>query len=245
MILIVISFLSGILSVLAPCVLPVIPVIFSWSLSWATDSKLRRILIAMMVSIVWFTVLLKLSTQILSVSPSVWIAVSATIIIMYWLILVFPSLREYVIFRAPTDSVQVMANQGADQWWWRGDVLLGASIGPIFSTCSPTFALLFSTILPVSLSFGLICMFAYVIGFGGALRILVQWGRSLIKRLYIIADNRSVFKRILGVVLIILGVLIATGYIGKLETAFVNYLPDVTMIEHWMMRYVDLSHFLK
>lgn len=197
MILIIISFLSGILSVLAPCVLPVLPVIFSGSLSGEHGSRTWRIIIAMMISIVAFTFLLKVSTLFISIDPSFWTTVSSAIIIIYGLLLLFPEIRDRISFWLHLDRVNTLTEKASSTGGRWGDILLGMSLGPLFSTCSPTYALLFSTVLPVSLTLGLICMIAYAFGFGGFLRILVKGGRSLIKRFYGVSDSHSFLKRFL------------------------------------------------
>ncbi|MBP7062265.1 hypothetical protein KBA84_05715 [Patescibacteria group bacterium] len=56
------AFLAGILTILAPCVLPVLPIILGGGL---VEGKIKRILIiclSFIVSIVAFTLLLKVST---------------------------------------------------------------------------------------------------------------------------------------------------------------------------------------
>lgn len=128
-----------------------------------------------------------------------------------------------------------MAETAENKGGFWGDVLLGASLGPIFSTCSPTYVLLFSTILPINLGLAVICMIVYVLGFGGFLAILVKWGRGLIKKFYKVADNRGGFKKILGVILVITGVLIATGIMQKIEVAVLDYIPNSTSLEKYIV----------
>lgn len=174
MVLIIISFLSGMLSVLAPCVLPVLPVIFSGSLSGENGSKTWRIITAMMISIVAFTFLLKVSTLFISIDPAFRTTISSGIIITYGVLLLFPEIWERISFWLHLDRVNTLTEKASSTGGRWGDVLLGMSLGPLFSTCSPTYALLFSTVLPVSLTLGLVCMVAYAFGFGGFLWVLVR-----------------------------------------------------------------------
>ncbi len=241
MILIIISFLAGILSVLAPCVLPVIPVIFSGSLAGNKGSQTRRIIVSMMISIVLFTFLLKVSTLFISIDPHFWTTVSSAIIMLYGLVLIFPQVWEKLSMWLRLDRVNTLSDQASHKQWVWGDILLGASLWPIFSTCSPTYALLFSTVLPINLTLGLICMIAYALGFGGFLWILVKGGKSLIKKFYGVSDSHSLLKKVLGIILLITWLLIFTGHIKKLETAFLDYVPDVSKIEQVLIKQTKVA----
>jgi cytochrome c-type biogenesis protein len=174
MTLIIISFVAGLLSVLAPCVLPVIPVIFGGSLSGNTGSKAWRIILSMMISILLFTLLLKVSSLFLNIDPAVWTWISGVIIGLYGLVLIWPQLRERFSMTLKLDRINAVADGASAKGGLRGDILLGASLGPIFSTCSPTYVLLFSTVLPINFGLALICMIVYVLGFGGFLALLVK-----------------------------------------------------------------------
>ncbi|USN58208.1 MAG: hypothetical protein H6767_08005 [Candidatus Peribacteria bacterium] len=44
-----------------------------------------------------------------------------------------------------------------------GSILVGISLGPVFSSCSPTYAIILAVILPTSFLFGLVNLFAYVV----------------------------------------------------------------------------------
>jgi hypothetical protein len=61
----------------------------------------------------------------------------------------------------------------------------------------------------------------------------------LIKKFYGIADNNGSFKKILGVVLIITGLLIISGYMKKLEATLIDYVPDVGSIESLLIKNID------
>lgn len=240
MVLIIVSFLAGVLSVLAPCVLPVIPVIFGGSLSSNSRSKSWRIITAMMISIVLFTLLLKVSTMFINVDPQVRVRVSSSIIILYGLMLVRPGRRESIFSWLRLSRVHNTVDRASDIGGLRGDILLGASLGPIFSTCSPTYVILFSTVLPTHFTLAIFCMIAYVIGFGGLLALLVRWWRSLVRRLYGLSDSRGAFKRTLWIILVMTWVLILSGGIKKLEVLILDYLPNATRIEQYIIEKTNI-----
>ena len=219
MIIVFIAFLAWILSVLAPCVLPVIPVIFGGWLSDGRNTRTIRILLSAMICIFVFTFLLKVSTVFITIPTSTWDIISGSIILFYGLTLVFPYYRELFQTKIP----QITPHQGGGK---RGDYILWASLGPIFASCSPTYALLIGTILPVSLLMGISWIIAYLLWFGGFLYLLILGWRSLIKKFYWRADARGRFKRILWIILIFTALLLISGLMKKTEALLVNNFPS-------------------
>src|SRR5665213_2903121 len=102
MLLFFISLAAGVLTVLAPCVLPLLPVIIGGSLSGDTKQKSRPYIVAAALagSIIAFTLILKLSTALIGLSPSVLTAASGGLIIALGLVSVFPDLWEQLLGRS-------------------------------------------------------------------------------------------------------------------------------------------------
>lgn len=228
MTLILISFFAGILTVAAPCVLPLLPVVIGGSLGGvdAPTGKTARspyvIVLSLAVSVVIFTLLLKTTTALLGVPTSVWQVISGGIIILFGLQLVLPLLWEVVSVKLRLQSVAGRwLNQGGTQKSaWQSDVLLGAALGPVFNSCSPTYALLVATILPVSFSYGLVALTAYAIGLSGTLLAISLLGQRILLPLKAVSNPDGWFRRGLGVLLILTGIAIIFG-LDKMIQAYV------------------------
>jgi cytochrome c biogenesis protein CcdA len=65
-------------------------------------------------------------------------------------------------------------------------------------------------VFPVSLAAGIGYTAVYALGLSLMLVIIAILGRSIIANLRIIADERSWFKRILGIIFILIGLMIIT-----------------------------------
>ena len=94
MLLLIVSFIAGILTILAPCVLPVLPVILGSSVNdkKANKKKTLTIIVSLGVSVILFTLLLKVSTLFIDIPEYTWKIVSGVIILILGLITIFPSL---------------------------------------------------------------------------------------------------------------------------------------------------------
>jgi len=224
MTLLIIAFLSGILTVLAPCVLPLLPIVMWASAEDGNNKKIPLVIIASLsISIILFSLILKASTVLIWVPPSFWKAFSGGMIIALGIITIFPNLWK---------------NISAKFWWsdnsnkllhksWAKDgtmkyVFMGFALGPVFSSCSPTYALILAIILPAGFFFGFIALIAYTLGLAVILLAIAIFGQKLIKNLKWASDPNWLFKKILWVVFILVGLAIYTGYDKKIEAAILE-----------------------
>ena len=99
-----------------------------------------------------------------------------------------------------------------------GDILTGAALGPVFSSCSPTYALIVAAVLPVSFAEGVAYVIAYAIGLAGMLLLVALLGRRLVRRLGWLANPDGWFRRAIGVLFIAVGLTVITGFDKQLQT---------------------------
>ncbi len=218
------SFVAGILTVAAPCVLPLLPVIVGGSIvTEGSDAraKWRPFVIAgsLAVSVVLFTIILKASTALLGIPPQVWQVISGVIIIVLGIDLLVPALWDRIssALRLQERSTAVL-DRSVRRQSVLGDVLTGAALGPVFSSCSPTYALILVTVLPVSFAEGLVFIAAYAIGLAGMLLLVALLGRALVRRLGWLANPNGWFRRTIGVLFMLVGIAIIIGFDKQLQT---------------------------
>jgi len=238
MYLLLVSFLAGLLSVLAPCVLPVLPVIL-WGSLW-TQRRRRPLLIILStwICIVLFTVLLKISTIFINVPPQIWTSISAIIIILYGITLLRPNGWEHFQTFIWLHNANKLLDKATTHTGVRWDILLGASLGPVFASCSPTYAILLSTVFPQSIRLGIGYTLVYAFGFCLLLSLIAYGGRAVVKKLRRAANPYGWFKKVLWLLLILTGILIASGTVKKLETALLDSgFWDATKLEQKLLQW--------
>lgn len=241
MTLLVISFVAGVLTVLAPCVLPLLPVVLGSSASGRSKWTPYVVVGALSLSIIAFTFLLKASTTFIMVPPQVWTYLSGGILFLFGLVLLFPALWEKLpgLSKFSAGSNRIVGTGYQKKTFW-GDALIGAALGPVFSSCSPTYFVILASVLPASFALGTAYLLAYTAGLALALLLIGLFGQRAADKLTWLADPRGWFKRGIGVLFIVLGVLIATGYEKKLEVAILDsgYF-DITKVEQFLLQKVD------
>jgi cytochrome c-type biogenesis protein len=215
---------AGVLTVAAPCVLPLLPVVVGGSIVRDGDERRARwrpyvIAASLAASVIVFTLLLKATTALLGIPPQVWQVIAGGIVILLGVDLVYPRLWDRL---STALGLQSRSGELLDRSVRRqsvgGDILTGAALGPVFSSCSPTYALIVAAVLPVSFGEGVLYVVAYAVGLAGMLLLIALLGRSLVRRLGWLANPDGWFRRTIGVVFIAVGLMVVTGFDKQLQT---------------------------
>lgn len=240
MLLLFISFVAGVLTILAPCVLPVLPVIIGGALGGGSKKKSRPYIIgtSLAVSIIAFTLLLKVSTVLINLPPNVLNWLSGGLLIALGIAAGLPQWWEKLViyFNWQAASQRLLGKSEHNKNEYTGPILIGVALGPVFASCSPTYAFILASVLPSSFAAGLIYLVTYTIGLALALLAVSLTGRKYITRFPWALDTHSLFRRLLGVLFVVIGVVILSGSQVKVETWVANHLPfDETKIERVLL----------
>lgn len=221
--LVIVSFVAGILTVLAPCILPLLPIVIGGSVVGDEKDWKRPFVIAasLGVSVIVFTLLLKASTAFLGVPQYVWQLIAGGLVIILGLIMLFPRLWEPLGARLNIGSGKLLGKAG-NQQGFGGAVLTGAALGPVFNSCSPTYAFILAAVLPSSLGVGLSSIVAYAIGLALMLLLIALLGQRLIAKLRWATNPNGWFKRFIGILFILVGLFVMFGLDRVVQTFLVE-----------------------
>jgi cytochrome c biogenesis protein CcdA len=177
-------------------------------------------------SIVVFTLVLKASTAFIGIPTSVWEWVSGGILILLGVVSLFPGIWERISgalqlqSRSNSRLAAARKREGAV-----GEVLTGAALGPVFTSCSPLYGYVIVTVLPADFGAGLLLLIAYVVGLSGTLLLISLLGQRAVRGARWASDPHGWFRRVLGAVFVVVGVLVLTGWMKELETWLVANSP--------------------
>ena len=224
MILFFLSFVAGLLTVLAPCTLSLLPIIIGGSIS---DTRKRNPVIitaSLAAAVIIFTLVLKVSTIFINIPEQVWAVISGVIIISFGVTSLWPDWWARVSVKLGfSNKSETMLTEAAEKKSRWGDVLLGASLGPVFASCSPTYFLIIATVLPQSFGRGLIDLAAYAAGMALVLLLVAWLGQRFIRRVKWAADPNGWFKRGLGLLFLVVGILVLTGGVKKVQIYLITH----------------------
>ncbi len=214
----ILSFFAGMLTVASPCVLPLLPVVLASSVAEKSRRSTFVIIGSLAVSIIAFTLFLKVSTVFIDVDDSIWLKLSGGLIVLVGLSLLFPKTWDFISIKLSfVEKAHVLQSKSLEHKGIVRNILLGASLGPIFSSCSPTYGIILGTVLPNSFSVGLLNLVLYTLGLVLVLTIIAVGGQGIVKHLAWASRSNGWFRKSIGIFLLIMGFLIATGLIRELE----------------------------
>lgn len=214
------SLVAGFLTVLAPCQLIFLPIIVGRSLT----GKSYRVIAALLFSILLFTLIIEGTTSFIYIPDYIWTNIAAALIFFVGLSFIFPTLwtRLPFVTRTARFSNQILG-AGTRRGGIFGDCMIGFSLGPIFSSCSPTFLLILSFILPKNFIEGLIYLLIYVAGVGVTLLAISTVGQRQLQKINSLARAGGTFKRSFGIMMLVIALVVYTGY----DKRFSGYLLDI------------------
>ncbi len=234
------AFGAGMLTALAPCVLPLLPVIIGGS-AQGTHRRPWIMTLSLGVSVTVFTLLLKVSTAFINIPQSAWNNISGAILLFFGVTALFPATWVWLStkLKLQSSSDHLLEGAATKKGLW-GDIVLGASLGPVFSSCSPTYFVILATILPQSFSQGLAALIAYSAGLSFVLLGISVLGQALVKRLRFAANPEGWFRRGLGVIFILVGLAIIFRFDKTAQTYLLDHgYFDTSTLEQQLQNVLD------
>jgi cytochrome c biogenesis protein CcdA len=223
------AFLAGALSVLSPCVLPLVPVVLGTA---ASEHRLGPLALAAALALSFTAIGLFVATIgfAAGLDTDLFRTASAVLLIAVGVLLLVPRLQEQ--FATAAGPVSQWAGGYLDNFaatGLAGQFGLGVLLGAVWSPCvGPTLGAA-SLLAAKGEDLGQVALTMFVFGIGAALPLMLlgfisreamqRWRGRLL-------DAGKGGKTLLGVLLLAIGLLIATGLDKRLEAALVDASPD-------------------
>lgn len=230
--LIIFAFLSGIITILSPCILPILPIVLSGSLGG--KRKPVGVVTGFIVSFSFFTLLLSSIVQLLNISPQTMRMVAVAIIVSFGIVLVVPKIQlQFEMFVSRFIKVKNQKQKSG----FGGGFLVGTSLGIIWTPCvGPIMASVISLAVSQQVDGGaIVIIIAYSLGTSIPMFGIMIGSRNLLNKFPALTNNVGKIQRIFGVVMIVVGISIAFGVDRKFQTfileTFPNYGEKITIIE--------------
>ncbi len=235
--LILFAFLAGIVTILSPCILPLLPIVLSGTVSGGKTRPLG-IITGFVVSFTVFTLSLSALIQALGISPDLLRWIASGVIIAFGLIMVIPPFKNVFMRLASRLASQGMsAQQNIPNKGFVSGLTLGVSLGLVWTPCvGPIMASVISLALSSSVDLGSVFItLAYSLGTAVPLFIIMQGGKSLMNRFSFFKKHSNTIQKVFGVLMLLTGLAILTGFDRRFQTsiltAFPGYGQGLTKIE--------------
>ena len=219
------AFLAGIVTVLSPCVLPLLPVIFATA---AQEGKARPIgvLVGFVASFTLATLSLSYLVRSLGLSPDLNRILAATILILLGLILAVPPL-QHGFERVASGLLARLPASRSQGSGFGGGLAVGAGLGLAWSPCvGPIMASVITLALNSQVDLGAIVVtLAFSLGTAIPMAAVMIGGRTLVNRLHWFQSNASRIQHVLGAVLVLTGAAIFFGWDRAIQIQLLTWFP--------------------
>lgn len=234
-ILILFAFIAGIVTILSPCILPILPIILSGSIG-ADKRKPLGIVLGFIASFTFFTVFLSTLVQLLGVSADVLRNVAIGVIFILGITLLIPQVQIYMEILFSRLSSKSGAQKPHHGFW--GGVITGLSLGLIWAPCvGPILAsvITLAATSTVSLAVVLITL-AYSLGTAIPMFAIMMGGQRLTTRLPSIMKYTNRIQQVFGVLMIMVATALYFNFDRQFQTwllaKFPQYGAGLTAIEN-------------
>ncbi|KQQ25341.1 cytochrome C biogenesis protein [Methylobacterium sp. Leaf123] len=223
------AFLAGLLSVLSPCVLPLLPLVLGAAVA---EHRLGPVALAAGLALSFVAIGLFIATIgfAIGLDGDRFRAVGAVLLLLLGIILIVPAAQNrFAVAAGPLSNWAEQRFGGVSTAGLAGQFTVGLLLGAVWSPCvGPTLGAA-SLLAAQGRDLGGVALTMLVFGLGAALplvalgmlsrEVLIRWRERML-------GLGKGLKLTLGVILVATGVLILSGYDRALETALVDASPD-------------------
>ena len=227
--LLVFAFVSGIVTILSPCILPVLPIVLSGGVAGGKARPLG-VVTGFVASFSAFTLALTALVQALGVSPDALRIVAVVLIAAFGLVMAIPALRD-LFERAVSRLAGLAGGQrggGAPRSGFWAGLPVGVGLGLVWTPCvGPIMASVVSLALTQRVDGGAVAItLAYALGTSLPMFAVMAGGRALLERVPGLKRNAGRIQQVFGVLMIAVAVSIAFGIDRRLQAAILDVFPN-------------------
>ncbi|MBF0570716.1 MAG: cytochrome c biogenesis protein DipZ [Candidatus Omnitrophica bacterium] len=224
--LLVFSFLAGFITILAPCIWPLLPIVFSAS-SGGGKRRSLGITLGVMTSFTIFTLFISFIVKIIPFNPNSLRLIATVIISLLGLSLLLPSLgaRLEVFINnllAPLQSRFKKEGSGMS-----AGLVTGFSLGLVWAPCAgPILATIAALSATQSVNIKVVAItLAYVFGLGIPLYVFSSFSAGLFKKMRQVNKYTGRIQQGFGLIMIVTAILIYTNYDKAVQVKVLNLFP--------------------
>jgi len=233
-VILVFAFLSGIVTILSPCILPVLPIVLSGTVGGG-KARPFGIVTGFVVTFTVFTLALSALVQTLGISPDALRIVAVVVLVLFGLVMVVPKLREHFdLFTAKMANLGRVAGERGQQnreknrlsGFFSG-LPVGFSLGLVWTPCvGPIMASVISLAITQEVSGAAVLVtLAYTLGTSIPMLAIMVGGRALLKKSPAIMQHIGGIQRVFGILMIAVGAAIGFGWDRQFQTAVLTAFP--------------------
>lgn len=222
--LIPIAFISGILTVFSPCVLPILPIILASGID-GKISRIRGIIAGLVISFTIASLLLATVVRAFGIPADTIRNIAVLLLVILGLSMLFPILWEKTqAFIEQHWRFQPLQSQNSS---FGAGFITGVSLGIVWTPCiGPVIATVATLAAVNQFSLGTVLIaFAYALGTGLPLYFIAKGGKVVTARLTVFRTNNEKIRQVFGIIVLATALFIWTGADRSLQAWTLAHLP--------------------
>lgn len=209
------AFIEGFALIISPCILPVLPIILTGS--WIGDrTRPFGIITGFIVMFSIVTLFSRFLVQSLSLNPDLLRNISFGLLVVFGLILLSSYLTEF--FARFTQRLALVGSQSKyvneTQGGFLSGFVFGSLVGIVWTPCAGP--ILAAVIVQVALQqttlTSIFVVLSFAIGAGLPMLMIAIFGRKIIEHIHFIKTHTELFRKLLGIIIILSVILLIYGF---------------------------------
>ncbi len=222
------AFLAGVITILSPCILPILPIILTSSIAGKNTGKSRPIgvVLGFILSFTFFTLFLSTIVQLSGISANSLRLVSVVVIAGFGATLLVPQFQ--VLTEKLFSKIVRFMPTGQNKTGFWGGILIGLSVGLLWTPCvGPILASVISLAITGTVTFdAFLITLAYSLGTAIPMFLIIVGGQNALRRVPWLLSNLAIIQKVFGIIMILTAIAIFFNFDRKFQTFVLNTFPQ-------------------
>jgi len=226
-VLLIFAFLSGLVTIFAPCIWPLLPIVLSSSAIGRGHRRPLGITLGILISFGLLTLSISYLVRAFDFDPEIFRYIAVVILIILGLILIVPFFSR-VVEGFVSRIAGRFGNPGIQNNDFLPGFLTGLSLGVVWTPCAgPILATIATLSATRNLNIEIILVtLVYLIGVGIPLFFFAYAGQRIISKTRLFNKYTGVAQKIFGVIILLTALLIFTNYDKFLQAKLLDAFPS-------------------
>jgi cytochrome c biogenesis protein CcdA/thiol-disulfide isomerase/thioredoxin len=225
--LIAFAFLAGVVTILSPCILPILPIILSSTVGGVETGKSKPlgIVTGFIVSFTFFTLFLSTLVSALGVNADLLRILSVVFIAGLGVSMLIPSVQVKLEILLSGLASRTPRKSNAAGFW--GGILIGLSLGLLWTPCvGPILASVITLAISGAVTIdALVITLAYSVGTAIPMLLIMIGGQTALKRVPWLVKNSALIQKAFGVLMVLTALAIFTNADRTFQTFILRKFP--------------------
>ena len=226
--LIAFAFLAGVITVLSPCILPILPIILTSSIGGVNTGKSRPmgVVIGFILSFTFFTLFLSTIVKFSGIPAETLRFVSVLVVAGFGISLLVPQFQVLVERLFSRLAGLMPSSQG--KTGFGGGLLIGFSVGLLWTPCvGPILASVISLAITGTVTFdAFLITLVYSLGTAIPMLLIMLGGQNVLRRVPWLLSNLGHIQKLFGVLMILTAIAIFFNIDRRFQTYVLNTFPQ-------------------